>query len=1040
MKETINTKRLIKVAKELNVGTSTIVEYLNNKGFVIDSNPNSKISDDQYFLLMKEYGAEKNLKNESQKISIQKKNEKKESISINDIEIDNKNDDDDDEDNNEQIIHIKDSNVLNNQLKTDNKKEVKVIGKINLDKFNKKNTKVEPDKKIKKEIILKKNLNEVKSEEKTLPEIKKEKIIITSKSEEKTIKINKIIEKKEEHILISKQNKIEEESKLDEIKVDIDEIENKSNFRANELENEIKVVGKIDLNLINQKTRPAKKTRKQKEDERKERERVKKELVVKKPKFNPKQSLLIDDDVEDEVFHTIVKKLDGPTVIGKIDLPFDGDRKKKVIIKKSEVDENLKNKKRKRKRINKELIDVNFNEVPVEKEVDGSDNKKKAVLVKKPILKAKLKKEPIKLKKKKAKTDTDDKDIQKQVKETLARLTTKTKNKAAKYRRTKRDEVRTKIEKEQEEKEISEKILQVTEFITANELSSMMDVHVNQIISICMDLGLPIGINQRLDKEKISLLADEFGFNVEFLEDKHDLEEIEEDLIDDTDNLIKRPPIVTVMGHVDHGKTSLLDYVRKTNVIAGEAGGITQHIGAYNVLLNDGEKITFLDTPGHEAFTAMRARGAKITDIAIIVIAADDTIMPQTIEAINHAQAANVPIVFAINKVDKNGANAEKIKEGLANMNLLVEDWGGKYGSVDISAKFGKNVDKLLERVLLEAEMLELKANPIRNAKGTIIDASLDKGKGYVSTVLVQSGTLKSGDFVLAGQYYGKVKAMYNERNKKILIATPSEPALILGLNGAPVAGDTFIVLKNEREAKERANYRQQIQREMSLKAQKHLTLDEIGRRIAIGEYQEINLIVKGDVVGSIEALADSLIKLSTNEIKVIVRHKAVGQISESDVMLASASKCVIIGFQVRPSLSARRLAEKEDIEIRHYSIIYDAINDLKDAMEGMLSPEMKEEILGTAEIVNVFNISKVGNIAGCIVKEGKIMRDSKVRVIRDGIVTFTGNLGTLKRFKDEVKEVLKGFECGMNIDKYNDIKEGDLIEAFHMKEYKKTL
>jgi len=1025
MKETTNPMRLIKVAKELNVGTSTIVEYLSNKGFVIDSNPNSKISDEHYLLLLKEYGSEKNLKSESQKISIQKKNEKKTINSIENIEHEHKNYN---EEKGEDIINIKDSNVLhNNQLKTDNKKEVKVIGKINLDKFNKKTPKIE--KKEKKEIILKKNISENKTEERILPEIKiKEKILITTKTFEK----NAVIEDK------TVLQEVKEEVKLP-VNNEVNHVENQTNvIKVVETENELKVIGKIDLSSINQKTRPAKKTRKQKEDERRERERLKKESVIKKTKFN--SQIIDDDDLEEEVFHTIVKKLDGPNVIGKIDLPFDSERKKKVLIKKSELLEDaVKNKKRKRKRINKELIDVNFNEVVVEKDTETTDSKKKAVLVKKPVLKVKLKKEPIKLKKKKAKAETDDKDIQKQVKETLARLTTKTKNKTAKYRRTKRDEVRTKFERELEEKEINEKILQVTEFITANELANMMDIHVNQIISTCLDLDIPIAINQRLDKEKISLLTDEFGFQVEFLEEKHDVEE-EEDILDTEENLIVRPPIVTVMGHVDHGKTSLLDYIRKTNVIAGEAGGITQHIGSYNVSLAGGEKITFLDTPGHEAFTAMRARGAKITDIAIIVIAADDSIMPQTIEAINHAQAANVPIVFAINKVDKNGANAEKIKEGLAKMNLLVEDWGGKYGSVDISAKFGKNVDKLLERVLLEAEMLELKANPNKNARGTIIDASLDKGKGFVSTILVQSGTLKSGDFVLAGQYYGKIKAMYNERNKKILSATPSEPALILGLNGAPIAGDTFLVFKNEREAKERANYRQQIQREMSLKAQKHLTLDEIGRRIAIGEYQEINLIVKGDVVGSIEALADSLIKLSTNEIQVNVRHKAVGQISESDVNLASASKCVIIGFQVRPSLAARRLAEKEDIEIRHYSIIYDAINDLKDAMEGMLSPEIREEILGTAEIVEVFNISKVGNIAGCIVKEGKISRDSKVRVIRDGIVAFTGNLDTLRRFKDDVRDVSKGFECGLNIDKFNDIKVGDLVEAFHMKEYKKTL
>ncbi len=1027
MKETDNSnniKKLIKVAKELSVGTTTITDFLALKGFTIDAkNPNAKITDEQYILLLKEYSPDKILKTESQKISVQKN---KTSISLDNVELKKNNLKEEKDD----VLIIKDSNVTDNIVKQE-KREVRVIGKINLDKF--KNNKTEDKKK--KEIILKKDKAETRNNY-SRQESNNRELSNRTKSVEKqeaTLEKQKNVN---EQIVITEQQQKTEVIKTEADNKDDNKVSTLTNYTDHE--NDIKVVGKIDLDALNQKTRPAKKTKKQKEEERIERERQKKESA-KKLKFK------VVDDEEDDVFLPKLKKIDTIAGSGKIETAYEIERKKKGSAKKSEgiedEEELLKGKKRRRKRINKELVEVDFETAaPVSKPVtETTQVKKKAILIKKNAIKPKLKKEPAKLKKKNQKIDSEDKDIQKQVKETLARLTTKSKSKASKYRRTKREEIRTKIEKEQEEKVINEKILKVTEFITANELANMMDIHVNQIISTCMDLSIPVGINQRLDKEKISILSDEFGYQVEFIEEVIPEEQDSEE-IDSDENLIMRPPIVTVMGHVDHGKTSLLDYIRKTNVIAGEAGGITQHIGAYNVLLPDGEKITFLDTPGHEAFTSMRARGAKVTDIAIIVIAADDSIMPTTVEAINHAQAANVPIVFAINKVDKAAANPEKIKEGLANMNLLVEDWGGKYGSVEISAKFGKNVDKLMERVLFEAEMLELKANPKKSAKGTIIDALLDKGKGFVSTVLVQNGTLKSGDFVLAGQYYGKIKAMYNERGKKIHEASPSEPALILGLNGAPVAGDIFTVQKNEREAKEKANYRQQIQREMTLKSQKHLTLDEIGRRIAIGEYKEINLIVKGDVVGSIEALGDSFIKLSTNEIQVNVRHRAVGQISENDVLLASASKCIIIGFQVRPSAAAKKLAEKENIEIRHYSIIYDAINDLRDAMEGMLSPEMKEEIIGTAEIINIFNISKVGNVAGCVVKDGKIVRDSRIRIIRDGIVVHTGNLGSLKRHKDDAREVLKGFDCGLNIDKFNDIQIGDLIESFHMKEYKKTL
>ena len=575
--------------------------------------------------------------------------------------------------------------------------------------------------------------------------------------------------------------------------------------------------------------------------------------------------------------------------------------------------------------------------------------------------------------------------------------------------------------------------------MTVAELATMMNISVTEVISACMSLGLFVSINQRLDAETINIVADEFGYSVEFVSIEIQ-EAIDEEEEDSEENLLPRPPIVTVMGHVDHGKTSLLDSIRKTNVIAGEAGGITQHIGAYNVKLSDGRTITFLDTPGHEAFTAMRARGAQVTDIAIIIVDADDKVMPQTIEAINHASAAGVPIVFAINKIDKPGANPDKIREELANMNYLVEEWGGKYQCQEIAAKKGLNIEELLEKVLLEAELLDMKANPHKKATGSIIESSLDKGRGYVATVLVQSGTLKVGDIVLAGQYFGHVKAMFNERGEKMEKAGPSEPALILGLNGAPQAGDKFNVMGNEKEARQLANKREQLQREQGLRTQKHITLDEIGRRIAIGNFQELNVIVKGDVDGSIEALSDSLIKLSTDEIQVNIIHKAVGQITEGDVLLAAASNAIIVGFQVRPSMGARKLAEKEQIDIRLYSVIYQAIEELKSAMEGMLSPEIKEEIIATVEVLETFKISKVGTIAGCIVRDGKITRTAKIRVIREGIVIYTGVLGSLKRFKDDVKEVTKGFECGLNIENYNDIRVGDMIEGYQEVEVKKTL
>jgi translation initiation factor IF-2 len=717
-----------------------------------------------------------------------------------------------------------------------------------------------------------------------------------------------------------------------------------------------------------------------------------------------------------EVFRPGFEKLSGPTVVGKIDLPVE-EKKKTSPHQPVKVDSSSDfRRKKKRKRITKEQVSV--------VKPDAADKKDKTG--KKP-----LRKRPVR-------AEVDDEEVQKQIKETLARLTTKGKSKGSRYRREKREAISQKHRDVEDRMELDKNILKVTEFVSANELAIMMNIPVTEIISTCMNLGLFVSINQRLDAETLSLLADEFGYKVEFV--SAELQEAVREEEDDEEDLQPRPPIVTVMGHVDHGKTKLLDHIRRTNVIAGEAGGITQHIGAYAVQLDDGRKMTFLDTPGHEAFTAMRARGAQITDIAIIVVAADDGVMPQTVEAINHASAAGVPIVFAINKIDKPTANPDKIKEALANMNYLIEEWGGKYQSQEISAKSGINIEALLDKVLLEAEMLDLKANPEKDAIGTVIESSLDKGRGFTVTVLVKAGTLRVGDIMLAGSYYGHVKAMYNERGNKISEAGPSAPALILGLNGAPQAGDKFNVMESDKDAKDIATKRAQLQREQGLRTQKHITLDEIGRRIAIGNFQELNIIVKGDVDGSVEALSDSLIKLSTPEIQLNIIHKAVGQISESDILLAAASNAIIVGFQVRPSMAARKLAEKEEIDIRLYSIIYKAIEEIKAAMEGMLSPEMKEEIIATLEIRDIFKVTKVGTVAGCYVKEGKITRNTRIRVIRDGIVIYTGELGSLKRFKDDVKEVVGGYECGLNVHNFNDLKIGDIIEGYQEVEIKKTL
>ena len=738
--------------------------------------------------------------------------------------------------------------------------------------------------------------------------------------------------------------------------------------------------GHIDLAALNQSTRPKKKTKEEKRKEREEKNRQ-----------------------------------------------AGGDRSRQ-----GGTGQNASEGKKKRVRIGKERVDVNAvagqqngkkrdNAPGANQQGGGKHNKNKNR--QQPVIKA----------------EVSDEDVAKQVKETLARLTNKSKaGKGAKYRKEKRENARASMEEQLEEQAAESKVLKLTEFVTANELAVMMDVPVTQVISTCMSIGIMVSINQRLDAETINLVAEEFGFKTEYV--SAEVSEAVNEEEDDEEDLVPRAPIVTVMGHVDHGKTSLLDYIRKTNVIAGEAGGITQHIGAYNVTLESGRHITFLDTPGHEAFTAMRARGAQVTDIAIIIIAADDDIMPQTKEAINHAMAAGVPIVFAINKVDKPAANPDKVKEGLAAMNFLVEDWGGKYQSQDISAKKGIGVEELLEKVLLEAEMLDLKANPNRKATGSIIESSLDKGRGYVATVLVSNGTLHVGDIVLAGTNYGRVKAMFNERNQRVKEIGPAQAATILGLNGAPTAGDTFHVMDTEQEAREITNKREQLQREQGLRTQKILTLDEVGRRIALGGFQELNVIVKGDVDGSIEALSDSLIKLSTEKIAVNVIHKGVGQISESDVALAAASEAIIIGFQVRPSASARKMAEQQGVDIRLYSIIYDAIEEVKSAMEGMLAPEVKEEVTATVEVRQVYHISKVGTVAGAYVVDGKVQRSNKARVIRDGIVVHTGQINALKRFKDDVKEVGTNFECGISLVNYNDLREGDMIETYQEVEVKAKL
>jgi translation initiation factor IF-2 len=767
-----------------------------------------------------------------------------------------------------------------------------------------------------------------------------------------------------------------------------------------ETNHKVNIVGKIDLASLNQKTKPEKKAAK-------EPEKIEEKPVEVIPEVKIEVPAPVEAPVEIETIRVERQVLSGPTVLGKIELPVEKP-------KSSTPSESAEDQRRKRKRIKKV-------ENPVANDPrTGGFNKGPQ--------KGKVEKQEIK-----------EVDIQKEIKETLARLSNQGgKSKASKNRRAKRDIVSQRRQEEMAAAEMEEKILKLTEFVTVSELASMMNVQPTQVISACMSLGIFASINQRIDAETIQIIADEFGFETQFVS-----AEISESITvqeDTEDQLIARPPIITVMGHVDHGKTSLLDKIRNANVTEGEAGGITQHIGAYSVTLKDGRKMTFLDTPGHEAFTAMRARGAQVTDVAIIIVAADDDVMPQTKEAISHAQAAGVPMVFAINKIDKPGANPDKIREQLSAMNILVEDWGGKYQVQEISAKQNLNIDALLDKVLLEAELLDLKANPDKNALGTVIESSLDKGKGFVTNLLVESGTMRIGDVILVGRYYGKVRAMHDEHGRSVKEAGPSQPVSILGIGGAPSAGDKFNILDDEKEAKTIATKREQLYREQGLRTTKHITLDEIGRRLAIGDFKELNVIVKGDVDGSIEALSDALLKLSTEEIQVKIIHKGVGAISEADVNLASASDAIILGFQVRPTATARKLAENEQIDIRLYSIIYKAIEEIKAAMEGMLSPDIEEKIVGTAEIRETFDITKVGTIAGCYVTDGIIKRSSKIRVIRDGIVVHTGVLGSLKRFKDDVREVKNNYECGLNIDKFNDIKIGDIVEAFEEVEVARKL
>ena len=955
--------RLNKVIKEFNVGLQTVVDFLTTKGFEVKASPSEKISDAQYDLLRQEFGADRDLRTEAEKMI---QNRQKEKIQK------------------EKKASRKDvATEIKTEIPTELRPKVKVMGTIDLNQ-KKADDKTSAQKQVKDEETKEAapgNTNNSNNTSNTTEAPK------TNDTESEMPKPQTNNTTEAANVAANEQNDGQaaaQQGKKQKQKLSVEERaaaigeENNGVFKLH-TQTEIagpKVLGVIDLSSINQTTRPKKKS---KEERRKEREE--KNRQGRGGNNNAAQ---------------------GQNA---------GEKKKRTRIGKERVDVNAAS----NQQGNKGRQNQGNQQGGANNAQGGSKRSKERNR---------------RAKEQQPKQEISDEDVAKQVKETLARLTNKQKgSKGAKYRKEKREQVRERQEEERLEAKAESKVLKLTEFVTANELATMMDVPVTKVIGTCMSIGIMVSINQRMDAETIDLVAEEFGFKTEYV--SADVQDAIAEEEDNEEDLEPRAPIVTVMGHVDHGKTSLLDYIRKANVIAGEAGGITQHIGAYNVTLESGRHITFLDTPGHEAFTAMRARGAQVTDIAIIIIAADDDIMPQTKEAINHAVAANVPIVFAINKIDKPHANPDKIKEGLATMNFLVEEWGGKYQSQDISAKKGIGVKELLEKVLLEADMLELKANPNRKAVGTIIESSLDKGRGYVATVLVSNGTLHQGDVVLAGTNYGRVKALFNERNQRVKSVGPSQAATLLGFNGAPQAGDQFHVMETEQEAREIANKREQLQREQDLRTHKMLTLDEVGRRIKLGSFKEMNIIVKGDVDGSVEALSDSFIKLSTENIAVNVIHKGVGQISENDVTLAAASQAVIVGFQVRPSQAARKLAEHDGVDIRLYSVIYDAIEEVKEAMEGMLEPVIKEEVTATIEVRQVYHISKVGYVAGAYVIDGKVKRTDKARLIRDGIVIFTGEINALKRFKDDVKEVTTNFECGISLTNCNDIKEGDIIETF---------
>ena len=1042
-----NNIRLSKAAKEFNISPAMIVEFLGKKGHKVDSSPNTKLNGEMYALLVKEYQGEKEVKKNADQLG--DFSYKGKSISIDSA----RKNEDASNDFEEEEVTIR----FNGSMSDDKQKKAPAEKPV-----EKKEEK--PQEEVKAKVEPK---TEAKAETKVEEVVAPKEEVKEAKTAETIVEAPKAAEVKEAAAEPKKEIEVTEKTVVSEPKREI----NTNSDKKNNSGIHINVVGKIPLE--DKKSKDKKDNRQQsivnKQQTTDNRQAVK-PAVPSQTQNQAQTQAQVQVQTQTQTqgqeqkpvnfIPTQVKKLEGPKILDKIELPSERKPKAKQPVA-SSGDDNKgfgKDKKKKRKRIgtegsvansegnnnsnnannnnkgnnnaNKNNNANNNNNKQGGKPGDNRNNdKRKNDKFKKPV-------KPVV----EEKVELSDEEIQKQIKETLARLSPLGKSKTSKHRREKRHNIANEMEEERLHEMEEKKILKVTEFVTANELANMMNIPVTKVISTCMSLGVFVSINQRLDAEILTLVAEEFDFKVEFIsiDVQEALSSNEEE--DRPEDLIPRAPIVTVMGHVDHGKTKLLDSIRNANVAAGEAGGITQHIGAYEVTTTSGKKISFLDTPGHEAFTAMRARGASLTDVAIIVIAADDSVMPQTVEAINHAQAANVPIVFAINKIDKPTANTQKIYQELAQMNILVEEWGGKYQSQEISAKQGLNVDKLLDKVLLEAEFLDLKANPKKAAKGTIIESALDKGRGYVAKIMVQDGTLKVGDMVLAGTTYGKVKAMFNEQNKSVKSAGPSTPVLMLGLNGAPQAGDNFNVFDDEKEVKAIVSRRQQLQREQGLRTQKHITLDEIGRRIAIGDFKELNIIVKADVDGSSEALADSLLKLSTPEVQVNVIHKSVGAISESDILLASASNAIIVGFNVRPTLQARRLAEKEEIDIRLYSIIYTAIEEIKSAIEGMLAPEIEEVVTCNIEIREVFNISKVGRIAGCMVLDGKVNRQTKIRIIRDGIVVHTGSLGSLKRYKDDVKEVSAGFECGLNIDGYNDIKVGDIIEGYTIKEISRKL